>query len=239
MTNLGPEQEWYLQTLSTAQKDILQQLQIILKYFSQPVKLAISTEQISGYLAITNNLVLSGEMVLKKGKSKISVNKEIPYSIIQIENIIKYIIMASESLDVGHFITALEQIDKMSRMIRRTRQQLYFRDPSLSFAHSFIRQGSFVEKDHIIDINLNENRLIIYIYHFRKTIDYNYSLEEYQDVYKIFKRIIPNTNKHLPEIEGCIELEIEHPPMKQVLERIHVVEQLIRECIYTLQCFKK
>eukprot|EP00834_Sanchytrium_tribonematis_P007001 NODE_576_length_5827_cov_0.654853.p3 type:complete len:212 gc:universal NODE_576_length_5827_cov_0.654853:5622-4987(-) len=211
MTNLGPEQEWYLQTLSTAQKEILQQLQIILKYFSQPVKLAISTEQISGYLAITNNLVLSGE----------------------------YIIMASESLDVGHFITALEQIDKMSRMIRRTRQQLYFRDPSLSFAHSFIKQGSFVEKDHIIDINLNENRLIIYIYHFRKTIDYNYSLEEYQDVYKIFKRIIPNTNKHLPEIEGCIELEIEHPPMKQVLERIHVVEQLIRECIYNLQCFKK
>ena len=237
------EMNWFLETLESSQREIQEQLELILKYFSQPVKLAISTEQASGYLAITNNLVVSGEMVLKKGKSRISVNKECPYSILQIENIIKYIIMASESVDSTHFVTALEQIDKMSRMIRRTRQQLYSRDPSMSFGSSFIRQGSFIEKEHLVDINLNENRLLINIYHFKKSSSDPLTAlgeEQYQDIYKLFKKAIPHsTHRGLPEIDECIELEIDHPPMKQILERILVVEQLIRECIYNLQCFKK
>eukprot|EP00835_Amoeboradix_gromovi_P001871 NODE_95_length_21460_cov_0.300220.p10 type:complete len:244 gc:universal NODE_95_length_21460_cov_0.300220:9138-9869(+) len=239
-----PERDWYLNTLESTQQEILEQLDVILSYFSRDVKLAISTEFASGYLGIKNNLVMSGEIVLsKKGKAKVSLNKEIPYSIIQIENIIKYIIMAGDSLSsTQHFVMALEQIDKMSRMIRRTRQQLYFRDPAKSFAASVFRQDSFIEKEHIVDLNLNENKLVVNIYHLKKgALSSQHTLDEYQDVYRIFKKVIQphQGHKHLVEIDDCIEFEVDHPPMKQILERILVVEQLIRECIYNLQCFKK
>ena len=236
---MNGEKEWFLQTLAASQLEISNQLKLITKYFSQPVKLAISTEQISGYLAITNNLVVSGEMVLKKGKLRISMNKELPYSIIQIENVMKYIIMAQETLTSQNFVIALEQIDKMSRMIRRTRQQLYSKDPLSSYMFSVARQDSVVEKDNFVDINLNQTKLRLNIYHFKKIPLINTKPEEYEDAFKIFRKTLAYTKHHnLPEIEDCIEIEIEHPPMKQIMERIYIVEQLIRECVYNLQCFK-